>query len=109
MTFHCRSISGKEIPDLSQQVADLDVMTFLSAMLKDCFSQFISEVERVDSDKVKAAEKGFLSTVESMDSDGKERKKKKNLSNNVAGKTNVRKQQLLDILCQGLHLFSNIR
>lgn len=105
-----------EDPLLDEQVAHVDVMTFLSSMLTDTLSQFdksgegekLTQGNCMATGDVEEASAGFL---ERGWEEGKEKQEGINTAaEDLKGKqADAKKQQIMDVLCQGIHLLKAMR
>lgn len=97
-----------EDPLLDEQVAHVDVMTFLSSMLTDTLSQFDKSGEGMATGDVEEASAAFL---ERGWEEGKEKQEGINTAaEDLKGKqADAKKQQIMDVLCQGIHLLKAMR
>ncbi len=117
-----------ENPLLCQKLSHLDVMTFLSAMLRDSLSGLLSEeeegrarkepiaitnLERAETDNggERDDEASSMEVMESVEMNGRKKRKKKKGSSSRENerRRDVEREQVLSIIDHGLSLLNSMR
>ena len=100
-----RNLSALGNNGMCDDLVKEDIMTPLSAMLRDCLSRLELSLEREEDERVKEGVSLEGETGESPEESvkGKKAKHRKRL------KADIEKQQLTQVLEQGLHLLWNVR